>query len=218
MSASVHAATVTYNYTASVYFIYSYDSTTPWPSTPGSITLSDGVIGLGDVYHGQFTYDTATPLHTNPNDYDPTYTGVAPLNSSTAQFASGVTFTSTPGAAKSNIDIYDNSTYLHDYLSILAYSGSGADERSMTFNFANDNESALNGKTIPGSLNAFERRFVYFSGNISPTSSYTVLANIDSLSPAVTAVPEPETYAMLLAGIGLVGWSASKRKKAVAAN
>lgn len=221
LSASAHAATVTYNYTASVYLIYNYDYTRPFPLSPGSITLSDGSVGIGDVYHGQFTYDTATPLHTNPNDYDPTYSGAAPLNASTAQFASGVTFASTPGAAQSSIGLFDNNPYLHDYLTLSAYADGDVGERSMTFNFATDNESALNGMTIPGSLNAFGSRFIYFSGRISPTSTYTIMANIDSLTPAgtaVTAVPEPETYAMLLAGIGLVGWSASRRQKPVAAN
>ena len=30
----------------------------------------------------------------------------------------------------------------------------------------------------------------------------------------VSAVPEPETYAMLLAGLGLIGWRLKNRKKA----
>ena len=29
---------------------------------------------------------------------------------------------------------------------------------------------------------------------------------------AVAAVPEPETYAMMLAGLGLLGWAARRRK------
>lgn len=35
----------------------------------------------------------------------------------------------------------------------------------------------------------------------------------DSLSITVTAVPEPETYAMLFAGLGVVGWLAKRRKQ-----
>ena len=34
---------------------------------------------------------------------------------------------------------------------------------------------------------------------------------------AVNAVPEPETYAMLLAGVGLLGFVARRRKQALAA-
>jgi hypothetical protein len=35
---------------------------------------------------------------------------------------------------------------------------------------------------------------------------------MDNLSITVTAVPEPETYAMLLAGLGVLG-AASRRKQ-----
>ncbi len=36
------------------------------------------------------------------------------------------------------------------------------------------------------------------------------VVNIDA--PAISAVPEPETYAMMLAGLGLIGFSAHRRK------
>jgi len=39
-----------------------------------------------------------------------------------------------------------------------------------------------------------------------------LLANISSGFVTVTAVPEPETYAMLLAGLGLLGFMARRRK------
>jgi hypothetical protein len=35
---------------------------------------------------------------------------------------------------------------------------------------------------------------------------------LSATSVTVTAVPEPESYAMLLAGLGLVGWAARQRK------
>ncbi len=38
--------------------------------------------------------------------------------------------------------------------------------------------------------------------------------NYNLVSPdMVAAVPEPETYALMLAGLGLVGWVASRRRK-----
>ena len=33
-----------------------------------------------------------------------------------------------------------------------------------------------------------------------------------ALKPVVTAVPEPEVYAMLLTGLGIMGWAAKRRK------
>jgi len=45
------------------------------------------------------------------------------------------------------------------------------------------------------------------------TTNHTITAFTTDLSPfAIAAVPEPETYAMLLAGLGLVGVAARRRK------
>lgn len=51
-----------------------------------------------------------------------------------------------------------------------------------------------------------------FSG-IGTSNSYG--GSLDNV--AVTAVPEPETYAMLLAGLGLIGTIARRRKASSAA-
>ena len=45
-----------------------------------------------------------------------------------------------------------------------------------------------------------------------PSTAYWVTANNVTLG-MVTAVPEPETYAMLLAGLALVGYSARRRRE-----
>jgi hypothetical protein len=51
------------------------------------------------------------------------------------------------------------------------------------------------------------------AGTIS-TNGDQFTFRIDSLT--IAAVPEPETYALMLAGLGLVGWAAKRRKQAEA--
>ncbi|MBA2658816.1 MAG: PEP-CTERM sorting domain-containing protein [Nitrosospira sp.] len=57
------------------------------------------------------------------------------------------------------------------------------------------------GTAIDNTLNLF-----YFDSNTG--------GNRGSILASVTAIPEPETYAMLLAGLGLVGFIARRRKAA----
>lgn len=62
------------------------------------------------------------------------------------------------------------------------------------------------------SLNlSFNARYVQFALNSNYGDSYTGLAEVKFFT---TAVPEPETYAMLLAGLGLMGAVARRRKSA----
>jgi hypothetical protein len=51
--------------------------------------------------------------------------------------------------------------------------------------------------------------------NTFPENWHGITVGVEGL--AVTAVPEPETYAMMLAGLGLLGFAARRRKKAGAA-
>jgi hypothetical protein len=60
------------------------------------------------------------------------------------------------------------------------------------------------------------------SYNGTGTSSFTWLTSPSTgggltVGPTVSAVPEPETYAMLMAGLGVVGFMARRRKSAVKA-
>lgn len=57
----------------------------------------------------------------------------------------------------------------------------------------------------------FNARYVQFSLNSNYGDSYTGLSEVKFFT---SAVPEPETYAMLLAGLGLLGAVARRRKAA----
>lgn len=54
---------------------------------------------------------------------------------------------------------------------------------------------------------------LFTSGSVTENSSNSVLT-LGFSNRAVTAVPEPETYAMLLAGLALVGFSARRKTQA----
>lgn len=54
---------------------------------------------------------------------------------------------------------------------------------------------------------------LFTSGSVTENSSNSVL-KLGFSNRAVTAVPEPETYAMLLAGLALVGFSARRKTQA----
>lgn len=50
------------------------------------------------------------------------------------------------------------------------------------------------------------------SGNGTYTFNLAVLPTIATATPVATAVPEPETYAMMIAGLGLIGLAISRKQ------
>jgi hypothetical protein len=67
--------------------------------------------------------------------------------------------------------------------------------------------------TIPFSMIAEFTVLVPVNANgVVGTTTLSMIRNLTGEMIAVRAVPEPETYAMLLAGLGLVGWAARRRK------
>ena len=71
-----------------------------------------------------------------------------------------------------------------------------------TYNFAGGSYSGSLGFTVAGANGTFP---------VASTAILTI-SNVTIANP-VSAVPEPETYAMLLAGLGLMGTIARRRKK-----
>lgn len=55
-------------------------------------------------------------------------------------------------------------------------------------------------------------RFGFAAGNESSGTLTQYYDNFSLTSPAIAPVPEPETYALLLAGLGLVGFAARRHK------
>jgi hypothetical protein len=202
---------VTYSYTAQITFINDYNYNFPFPQSPDHLDLSDGTISAGGTFSGQFSYDTNTPLQQSPwapNQYD----GSAPTVSASAIFDnSTVKFKSTPGDTDSHISVDNDGPYATDAFWLMAHHSGG---RSLQFNFYAADYNALPNNDIPASLSGFVYTQIYFGGNDALNGdSYTAFATITSMQQT-SPVPEPETYAMMLAGLGLMAGLARRRARA----
>jgi autotransporter-associated beta strand protein len=64
-------------------------------------------------------------------------------------------------------------------------------------------------------FDGFSGTFANFAFNgLAAGYTASLLYSADGLALSVAAIPEPETYAMLLAGLGVLGWTARRRKRA----
>ncbi|MBL8315072.1 MAG: FxDxF family PEP-CTERM protein [Rubrivivax sp.] len=94
------------------------------------------------------------------------------------------------GVASNGIEVFWNNT------SLGQFTGTGA---------ASGNNWTLKTATVFGTGGLTELKFVAYGDSDSFGGS------LDAVS--LTAVPEPETYAMMLAGIGVVGFVAARRRR-----
>ena len=172
------------------------DSTSPTSTPPGwfNIGHSDGVITYASF---------GTPVYEGLNYYDLGGYGdpLGPIGDGIAQSFATVT------GATYNVVFGLSSENLSGDETLTVAAGSASIDYLLS----------------PTGAGTFQRPFTTEGFSFVATSSLTTLSFIHTFGPggsndplidgvSVTAVPEPETYAMLLAGLGLLGFMARRRK------
>jgi len=200
-------------------------------SVHASAATITGLVNTGTGASG--TQDTNYALTSNSSDttiansYGYVTGGSGfPFNYWTANTATSKWITPTLDQAQT-FDANANGTYTYELKFNLA--GDVASSAAFTGQFSADNSAVvtLNGKAI-GSSSGFTSWSSFASSGATFNSGLNTLdftvtnwaqnggnptgLRVEFTSSSVTAVPEPETYAMLLAGLGLVGFMARRRK------
>lgn len=174
------------------YAVTSASSDTAIPSGFGYVT-NNSAFPIGDWMANSVTSKWITPTATQGQSFDAsangTYTYELKFNL-TGDVASSAAFTGQFAA--------DNSA-------VVTLNGVAIGSSS---GFTSWSSFASSGATFNSGLNTLDFTVTNFAQNGgNPTG-----LRVEFLSSSVTAVPEPETYAMLLAGMGLVGFVARRRK------
>ena len=102
-------------------------------------------------------------------------------------------------------------------VSKIKYNSNSAQPGSIDFDFSETLGQGANNRLVSGERVVWTTSFAQPTGFVAPQFALHVQSigtNGDSgwYIPTVTPIPEPETYALMLAGLGLLGFAARRRK------
>lgn len=209
MAMQAHAVAVTYTFTGTI---------SQFSDSPSKF---DGIAG-GDSFSGTFTYDPAAP-NRGGGEFD----SLSHIESSVHGIK--LTSDSLAGYVDTNLAHIPGS---YDYLSFSTYPGINGDALK-----ANSGSSVCGGTCVPyfqqltfvnsaGSvfstseklpatlnLSSFTNATFYFNW-LTPTASQLLTGgHLTSLTPQVSAVPEPSTYALLAMGFSFIALRSRRTRR-----
>lgn len=211
LSISAHAERYTYEYTATVTELNEFVFVGYQINPLQHATLPGGTVAVGDTFTGQFSFDTAWTSQNNYHDENwntASYYGNVSLE---AAFSQGLRFSTHQNGS---VNVYDaiNGSTGPDSVGFGNYI-MGDFSEGVGIQFASQNTDTLTSTSLrdaPTFITAATGVATYFYTTYGPYVSIQAKGELTSLR-LVSAVPEPTTYAMFAAGLGLLAW---RRKRA----
>lgn len=212
LASAAHADTYTYRYTATITSVSNCN--TPLDCQAVDATSFGGEnVALLQTIRGEITYDTATPPAvvdswggTNFATYETGSTGTG--NGGFVAFdGKSLGISATEGGKHYYHRVTDYATSA-DYLGLGVYINDGATFRSFDLDFWG-NPGTFDGAALPHGVpmdQIASTRFTYAYFELNPLSPLRYARGELTSFELVSSVPEPGTYAMLLAGLGILAW------------
>ncbi len=230
-----HASIVAYDFSATVSELTYYAHTSPSGPGPGvSLGSSDyagGLITKGDQVRGHFFYDTALGQFLDappalPGAESALYGGPGYANT-----MAGVDYTVGNGGVRFKsvdtpvVSVINNPHVDAVHIVALTLDGGSGLGKEVGIDFIDMRHLALNSNALPTQIKAADYGIMGVYNSFTYASrddSLYVMMTINALTPSVPGpgpgptppVPEPESYAMLLAGLGLLGVLARRKSAA----
>ncbi|WP_229258805.1 PEP-CTERM sorting domain-containing protein [Duganella flavida] len=182
----------------------------------GSSSMSGNTVSVGDFVYGHFSYDTVTGLIGNFGA-GPVYSASGAGNSVVANLAGHNLALASTTSDSTLVQVSNNAAILGggDSLAIGNVQENAAASQMMVLDFFDQTGNALANDSIPGTIDASafsQSTFYYLYTNKGNRNMMGANGALTSLT-LVTAVPEADSYAMLLSGLGILGLLARRRRQ-----
>ncbi|MFA9217101.1 MAG: PEP-CTERM sorting domain-containing protein [Sphingomonadaceae bacterium] len=214
---NAQATVYQYDFTATIQEMVEFSPLTFSGGSVTSSSLSGNLVAVGDVVHGQFSYDTATGVFLQLGS-TALYSAAGSQNGISASIGGHDLALANTVYSNSNVQVANNAGVLKggDGFGVSNVALNGAAKQIMSVSFVDKSGHALSSNAVPGALDFVDFTKASFSYLYTSTQTGALVgANGDLTSVTVTsAVPEPETYGMLLAGLGLVAFAARRKQRA----
>jgi hypothetical protein len=215
--ADAQATVYQYDFTATIQEMVEFSPMTLSGGAVSSSSLTGNLVSVGAVVHGHFSYDTDTAQFSNFGG-TALYAAPGALNTIGATIGGNDIGLLNPNYNSTNVQVSNNAAVLKgaDGFGVSNLSSNAAASQMMALSFLDKSGTALGSAALPSALdfNQFSGASFYYVYTSNTTHAVAGANGMLTSLTQVTAVPEPETYAMLLAGLGLVGWSVRRKKQA----
>ncbi|RFP21517.1 PEP-CTERM sorting domain-containing protein [Duganella sp. BJB488] len=214
---SAQATVYQFDFTAKIQEMVEFSPMTFDGGPVASSSLSGSTVSVGDIISGHFSYDTETAMFSNKGG-SVMYSAPAALNTLGASIGGNNIALSDANYSSTNVQVANNAAALGgaDSFGIANVSANAYASEMMALSFFDKSGLALNAATMPGQLDfaSFNRSTFYYT--YSSNATHAMMGANGALTSVTftevpTPVPEPETYAMLLAGLAAIGWKGRRR-------